>query len=96
MISACTPREKLVVHQVIKNFPNVTVIHPDSKTTTSAGRKAKQRNWDFWGRKIINFLRKKTIEKSPKMSRLHQCEFWDTAKSSRQQHAPLALVIKEF
>ena len=63
IISACTPREKLVVYQVIKNFPNVTVIHPDSNTTTSTGRKTKERFWDFWGKKIINFLRKKTIEK---------------------------------
>lgn len=63
IISACTPREKLVVHQVIKSFPNVTVIHPDSNTTTSMGRKTKERFWDFWGKKIINFLRKKIIEK---------------------------------
>lgn len=63
VISACTPREKLVVHQVIKNFPNVTVIHHVSQGALSTAKQTKESFFDFWGKKIINYLRKKTIEK---------------------------------
>lgn len=63
VISACTPREKLVVHQVIKNFSDVTVIHHVSQNGLSKGSKSKENFFDFWGKKLINFLRKRTIEK---------------------------------
>lgn len=63
VISAGTPREKWAVYQVIKNFPNVTVIHHVSQNGLPKGSKSKENFSDFLGKKLINFLRKRTIEK---------------------------------
>lgn len=66
VISTCSPREKLVVHQVINNFSNVTVIQHTYESAQSDGKKSKERFVDYWGKKVLNYLRKTSINKTTK------------------------------
>lgn len=84
VISQCTPREKIVVQQIVKNFDNVTVIRsqkwpgikPKKENQGLGGKKVKSRSFlDQNGLRFFNKIHKESIRLKTKYIKLEDHNF---------------------
>lgn len=84
VISQCTPREKIIVQEIVKNFDNVTVIQSQKGTTSKQKieshksvkkNQKKQSFFDQNGLRFFNKIHKESIRLKTKHIKLENYEF---------------------
>lgn len=65
IISECTPRERILVYEVLRNFPDVSVIAPGGKVSVTNGVKSKKGKASF-SQRVFKKLHKNALTKNVK------------------------------